>query len=380
MSKDCAHSKQRASVRALEAAVNALGGFALSTFNGRQCSRCGRPLTDPASRQLGIGPICNTLTTKLAATAKIPANYPLAVITASFIAEELVATNQQSVHTDPRHASLIADVAVAVSNLVVENAGEAAANDGYKNQAFMEAIGSDNRLIIRAIDTVLSFRGVNRELRVSLIRLVKELGYVGVAGVMAGHGSTGPSKLSFNVISGILTLTGSKNKPGILALRENIYGGKLGTYPSFSYAVNAHDALKLVEIAMEYWPMLDESVDVGNLTQQVETWIAAHPRAVAVNTKPVAKVAAKNLVGPYVSVRVIDGRNIGVTIQNFDWKGGKCTGMVNKIKADISPKRRKYDGQTREWKISETPSDESIQTVIEFAKQYELEVQVTAVS
>jgi hypothetical protein len=374
MSKGC--KQQRVSVRSLELAVEALGGFALSTFNGRQCSRCGRPLTDPASRQLGIGPVCNALTTKLAAIAKIAANYPMAVITASFIAEELVvpSSDHQPVHADPSHAKLISAVAVAVSNLVVENAAQAAAADGYKDQAFMEAIGSDNRLIIRAIDTVLSFRGVGRELRVALIRLVKELGYVGVAGVMAGHGSTGPSKLTFNVVSGTMTLTGSKNKPGIMVLREQVSRGKLVTYPCFSYVANAADAIKLMDIALEYWPMLDESVDVVALTQQVKDWIIAHPPMAAPVYAKAASAPQTTPGSPYVSVRVIDGMSIGVTIQNFDWKGYRCTGVVNRIKADINPKRRKYDGMTREWKISDTPFEEAVQTVTEFAKQFDLEV------
>lgn len=255
-----------------------------------------------------------------------------------------------------------------------ENAAQAAAADGYKDQAFMEAIGSDNRLIIRAIDTVLSFRGVGRELRVALIRLVKELGYVGVAGVMAGHGSTGPSKLTFNVVSGTMTLTGSKNKPGIMVLREQVSRGKLVTYPCFSYVANAVDAIKLMDIALEYWPMLDESVDVVALTQQVKDWIVAHPPVAAPAYAKATSAPQTTPGSPYVSVRVIDGMSIGVTIQNFDWKGYRCTGVVNRIKADINPKRRKYDGMTREWKISDTPFEEAVQTVTEFAKQFELEV------
>lgn len=366
-------------VSELREAVQALGGFAMCSLDGRHCSRCGRPLTDPASRQLGIGPVCNALTTKLAASAKIPANYPLAMITAYRIQE------MSCEAPDTRTKSLIDSVAGAVAKLVLENANYAASIDGYDkpNVPAMHAVGSDNRLIIQAIDTVLSFRHLEREFKISLIRLVKELGYVGVAGVMAGHGSTGPSKLSFNKISGLLSLTGSKNKPGIAAIREVCRKVNISTYPAFMVTVAGHDALKLVEIALEYWPMLDEQAcTVDAIVRDINQWVLDHPPA-AMPARQIAQATARTNhlatgTSPYVSVRVIDSQKVGVTIHNFDWKGHACPGMVSKIKADIHPKQRKYDGNTREWVIYEMTNDEAISTVEAFAKQFNLECVVNS--
>jgi len=357
-----------ASLAALRDAVAALGGFALSCFDARHCSRCSRPLTDPASRQLGIGPICNALTTKLAASAKIPANYPLAVITCFRLQE------MSSGVPNPELGALIDSVAKAVTVLVMENAAHAADLDGYKDCQDMHAIGSDNRLLIQAVDTILSFQKLEREFKRTLIRLVKELGYVGVAGVMAGHGSTGPSKLTFNAVTGSLSLTGSMNKPGMMAVREACPKAIFSTYPAFLCTVGGHAALKLIDVALEYWPMLQDS-DVQGLQSEIRNWQSQNkpvpvPAYAAVVTRP-----APTGFAPYVSLRVIDGSNVGVTIQNFDWKGHACPGMVNKIKADINPKNRKYDGLRKEWVIK-LPQSEAIATVESFAKQFGLELAI----
>lgn len=373
----------RQALKDLHAAIEALGGFAVSSMDGRHCSRCGRPLTDHASRQLGIGPVCNALTTKLAASARIPANYPMATITSFRIQEMSCGV------PDAKTATLIDAVAKSVATLVLENASFAASVDGYDKAGVpeMHAVGSDNRLIIQAVDTILSFQRLDREFKGVLIRLVKELGYVGVAGVMAGHGSTGPSKLSFNKISGLLTLTGSKNKPGIMAIREVCRKVNFTTYPVFACTVGGHDALKLVDVALEYWPMLDEQTGtVETVVKEIKEWIAANP--------PVVATVAYNNVGssrlpsqptthgagivPYVSVRVIDSQSIGVTIQNFNWKSHSCPGMVSKIKADIHPSQRRYKGDTCEWVISKMPNDEAISTVEMFAKQFNLDCVVNS--
>lgn len=258
-----------------------------------------------------------------------------------------------------------------------ENAAHAAQVDGYDASGDgMSAVGSDNRLIIMAIDTILSFNGLAKEFRVALIRLVRELGYVGVAGVMAGHGSTGPSKLAFDKATGILTLTGSKNKPGLSALLSAIRDGKFTTYPIFSFTAKGHGALKLMELAMEYWPMLDDSVNPSTLTAEINEWIAANTVATTPSSPlAVQTVGVSDPTLPYVSLRVIDARSVGVTIENFDWRGGKCTGMVNKIKADVSPKQRRYDGNRREWMIT-MAQDEAIRLVGSFAAQFGLEMAV----
>jgi hypothetical protein len=278
-------------------------------------------------------------------------------------------------------AELIEATAKAVSDLVIENAGYAAAVDGYDKTGIEGyAVGSDNRLIIQAVDTILSFRHLDREFKIALIRLVKELGYVGVAGVMSGNGSTGPSALKFSMHSGILELTGSRNKPGIAAIKEVCPKVKVATYPQFMCRVTGHDGLKMIDVALEYWPMLEET-NVSELTVQIKEWIAANPLYVPV-AKPVApnnsahSIPASGQSGaPYVVLREIDGEKVGVTIKNFNWKNPSCPGIIYKIKAEIGPKQRTYDSVNLEWVVKMQKND-AINTFSAYAAQFGLEISV----
>lgn len=230
-------------------------------------------------------------------------------------------------------------------------------------------------MIIQAVDTVLSFRRLDREFKGVLIRLVKELGYVGVAGVMAGNGSTGPSRLSFNRISGILELTGSRNKPGIAAIREACPKVKVATYPAFMCRVSGHDGLKMIDVALEYWPMLEET-NVSDLVVQINEWVSANqqqPAMMATNTSPSHTIPASGANGlPYVVLREIVAGKVGVTIKNFNWKNPSCSGIVYKIKADIGPKQRSYDSVNSEWLVKMS-KDDAVNTFGAFAAQYGLD-------
>ena len=63
----------------------------LSTDNtSRHCSRCGDSLSDPISREIGVGPVCLKKDSVLLAKAQ-PANYPQALIFALTMRDDMLA-------------------------------------------------------------------------------------------------------------------------------------------------------------------------------------------------------------------------------------------------------------------------------------------------
>lgn len=133
----------------------------------RQCFRCGKDLTDAASMEVGVGPICRKLDSKILAQ-QIPADINAA--RAAFDAVELLSLPEQVV---PTLVNVEADL-----------------NEGSS---------TDWRQTVKRIEWALSYPEIvtlasNRE---GLVKTVEGLGYVALAALWRGEGTTGECQITF---------------------------------------------------------------------------------------------------------------------------------------------------------------------------------------
>lgn len=292
------------------------GSFGRSHNEYRHCSRCELPLTDPASWERGVGPVCARKDTNLYAKT-IPVNFTLATAYAFAVNAATLPPELQPIWK-------------RLLEVLIEKAGVA----GLENANFMAAVGQDVRSLAKMIDWMLSFRLTASD-KNNMIHLVKYLGFVGLASVLAGNASTGEAKVWFE--NGRCYLKGSSNKGGWAAFR----GVQGSTYPrrrgsSEPYSVPATFGNRFVQIVSEFWPCIENSEleKVADLAKQ-------HLKTVA----PAAPVVTPNRPqGPSAMIRE---RSDDFTLQ-FDWVSDKTPQVVLALKK-ISPSMRNYDPNTRTW-------------------------------
>lgn len=294
------------------------GTFGRSHNEVRHCSRCELPLTDPASWERGVGPICAKKDTLLY-TKTIPVNFTIATLMAMGIKVENLPEEGRKVWT-------------RMVDVLLTKAQDA----GHTNANFMAAVGQDVRSVAKIIDWMLSFR-MDRATKSALILLVKSLGFVGLASVLAGNASTGDTKVSFE--NGRCCLRGSSNKPGWAAFRQ-VQGA---TYPrrrgsSEPFTVPATFVNRFAEIASEFWPCFEDA-QLDEVRLQAAAWLAAQLPA------PKPEVAVQAYVGP---VATLAKRSDDYSLR-FDWVNGKTPEIVAAIKVQIPSGLRSYDPATRMW-------------------------------
>lgn len=308
----------------LQRLVDSLGGLSRSTNEIRHCSRCHDRLTDPASWERGIGPVCAKKDTHLFAKT-IPANFPMATMNAMSVNVELLAETVRPVWR-------------SVIELLTFKSSRALAAANLDTLVF-HASGEDCRLIVKVIDWMLSFetRGDQKNL---LIQTVKNLGYPGLAGVLAGQSSTGEAVLAFDALTGKLSLKGSSNKAGFLAMRK-IPGIVVPRYRSQGvYEAPASQHEKFIAAVMEFWPCF--SGEVSAITAACVAWCAAHPVKVAAQVKATQ-------VDSRPKARVVTQANSIVV--SFAWDKSFTPRVVEDIKT-INWKERSYNPNDRTWKVN----------------------------
>lgn len=299
--------------------IASLGGITRSCNDIRHCSRCNLPLTDFASWERGIGPICAKKDTKIFAKT-IPANFTLATAHAVGVKSDMLPVGLAPVW------SALFDVLFEKS----ESAMNASTNAGTFTFYFS---GEDCRQIVKVIDFMLSF-AVGRDNKNHLIQIVKYLGYVGLAGVLAGQGSTGDAELKFE--NGKLFLTGSSNKAGFNAMRvipRIVVPRKRG---GGAYEAPAAHWEAFIAACMEFWPCFDGKVD--EIVEQCKAWIVANPVKVAEQQKLTGKPVA-----------TITMRSNDFTL-NFVWDKAITRQLVDEIKT-IPSKERSYDAVAKLWTL-----------------------------
>lgn len=288
----------------------------------RHCSRCGDALTDPASRESGVGPVCRRKDTHLYAKT-IAANFGIATVRAMSVREDMLAHEVVM----PWRAALkrLLKAAEKVANLT-------------DDVTIMRRTGADLREVIRACDLVLSYENPSREVRNVMIDVVHACGYVGLAGVLAGQASTSPSRIWFE--NGRVYMTGLGNKSGWAAMRQ-IPG--IDTPRSRGdrkpYSAPAVEAPAFLANVRRFWPMYDGNIDA--VAAEAAAWI---------QNNPVVATAAAASSAP-VHVFTVSNRSQDFVV-SFPWvRGANMMGFMAQLKT-IPANQRNYNPATKSWSFT----------------------------
>lgn len=306
-------------------------GLTGSLYAYRFCSRCASELTDPASVECGVGPICRGKDNHLYSKT-IPANYALA-----FAKISCVDSSTLSEENRERFSALKNSVCSKATKVAERAVAEKAEYASHRK-------GMDLRDEIRTIDWLLSF-SMHPKTKALLVDIVRDLGYVALAGVLSGKASTGESKISFDDSTGMLKLQGSRNKAGIRAFRA------LAGSRSFAkeHLIPARFFEQFRSIVLECWPCFNENLDT--VVSQAREWWEKN--------MPATKTTVVSLPAPVVPVRVpskpqatftrILGNQANEVNFGFEWVGNLCWKLVNEIKNRIPYQNRKYNPTTKQW-------------------------------
>lgn len=284
------------------------------TLVARRCFRCGLPLTDAASMDHGVGPICRKLD-NAALAQLIPSDVPAAL--ASFAKLDASALPAETVAT-------VLNVEAALN---AEDAGKV----------------TDWRENVKRIEWVLSF-GISSYNANAFVGVVRALGYVTLANLWTGAGTAGHgSQTLFH--AGRVYFIGPKCKGGVSALKA-IPGAKF-TYSAPSeigggaaWSVPADQATPLVRAVQSYWAGVEVESLVEALTA-AKAWIAAQPAVVA----PVVEAPKSAPVATVPLISVVEDMGILKVATPFS------KAFVAGIKEKIPKGDRAWDPLSRVWRV-----------------------------
>lgn len=289
----------------------------------RNCSRCGKELTDAASREHGVGPVCRRKTNDLHAR-QIPANLNVA-------SALLLSLRKSDFHENcvgfSNNKSLFVRKMAAVANRTDDLTAVALS-------------GEDFRPVVDWFDYGLSFM-ISSGTRRKVIEIIEALGYVGLGGVLRGDACMSPATLL--VIDDTVQLSGKACTAGFRAMKHNIPGVRTPRYRGDSrpYVASVRHAEKFVALAMRHWPFIDcdpEEV-LADAASAVEDLPAAEEEtAQTVNNRPVARWGRSDLLGA------------GWFFVKTPWHGTRqeMTSMLDRFK-QLPRGERKYVPNTRSW-------------------------------
>lgn len=289
----------------------------------RNCARCGLELTDAASREAGIGPICRKLDNAVLARL-IPSNVPLAVarlsrVTVSGLPEECAHTLNE-----------------VVAALTGENAASVL----------------DWRVTVKRIEWLLSW-GLGHETRHALMEIVRALGYVGLAALWNGEAATGKATVTF--VGGRLHVAGPRNKSARISLKK--IGAKFHSEDKVN-GIKATWSVPAASHAAFYTVIVTHYPNFVGLAEAVEAAKAA---------KVTATVEAKSAEAAVVPVIEEVGSKIAVrTPYN--------AGFVAAIKA-LPFKARGWDPVSKCWRVEKSLEPKVIEMVKSF---YHVEPKIVA--
>ena len=297
-------------------------------------------LTDFASMQAGIGPICNQKSTALFAKT-IPVNVPVAYALALVLDAEEIPLFPKHEGIQPR------EVFVSTKTKMLEKL-TASMQNGSKDG--LHVTGTSYKEEVKVFDWMCSFE-MGLKVKSTLVGIVKNLGYVGLASVLDGKASTGEANIAFDPNTGYLTLNGSRCKAGFNAfslLRNK--GVKVPSWNSKMYYVPAALYQEFINIVLEYWPMFLENMEevVGQAKEYLNS---KKSEEVTVSTYP---------DGPYASFKS-NGSNEGFIV-SFTWLGNSSYQIVNELKK-VNYKNRKFIPTTKEWEFFKGSDREFIENV-----------------
>lgn len=289
----------------------------------RQCSRCGMELTDPASRESGVGPICRKKDNALFAKQ----------ISANFAGATMCVLSVQA-------ASLPEECRVRFEAMKMTLCRRAErATRANEDAMVLNLKGEDLRGVIRELDWLLSYR-LTPLAKDLLVKTVRCLGYVGLSAVLSGKASTSEAELSFDngrvVLRGLGCTDGFRAMVKIPGIEKPRYRGDRRPYTAA-----ASQAQAFIANASEFWPCFKG--DAVEIQAQADRWIVDHPvLTVPVSSTPVAAVP----VGPAGNIAV---RQTEFTVALARWTAGAWT-VIAGIKA-LPNKDRKYNPVTKAWTV-----------------------------
>lgn len=298
---------------------------------GRMCVRCHRELTDAASMEVGIGPICRKLDNSLLA-AQIPANVPQARLAISTVPVEKL---------DPQTVNVFATVDAALNT-----------TDALFRQ--------DWRTEVKRLEWLLSFDASRQSALVALTGVVRSLGYVGLASLWEGTASTGVAKV--RCADGRLYVAGPRNADFRMAVKKvtgwKFHYAKDNERPEWSVPVTAYEDFNTM--LMTYYPVSDgrtEAIEAAKVA--VAALLATAPAApVPANVIVTAPVSAS--VGATVSVkgkvRIEAGPEWVKVFTPYN------AHFISELKTTISYGSRKWEPVAKCWEVraSETAALQSL--------------------
>ena len=292
--------------------------YSRSHLECRHCSRCGDALTDPASMERGVGPVCAKKDTHLFATT-IATNFAGATM-------NVLAINALNLHTD------VQPVFIAMRTRLFKRS-ERASNLAENKGEIFALKGTDCRDVAKQIDWMLSYTTPAME-KGLLIEIVKYLGFLGLASILSGKASTGEAEIKFDAASGKLSLVGSRCKAGWVAMRR-IPGVVLPNYRTpREYTVPATEAKAFCATVMEFWPIFKGNIEA--VSTEASHWAAAN----VVKAQAIAKASTM----PQASIAL---RSQDFTV-GFPWIRGETDRVVFALKS-IASCDRSYDVVNKVW-------------------------------
>ena len=178
----------------------------------RQCSRCGQKLTDAASLECGVGPICRGIDNEVLAHV-FPVDHAGVEVAARALLADLG-------RVAPETSDTLAGVATMLFGGVAPN--------------------SDNRATVKRLDWACSFIHPEPKVRATCLALMKALGYWGLAAIIEGQASTSAAEVS--AVDGRIVVKAVKNKTAAMAFKE-VKGWKfdhIAKVWSFPWTMAAH--------------------------------------------------------------------------------------------------------------------------------------------
>lgn len=286
----------------------------------RNCTRCGKDLTDAASMEAGIGPICRDLDNALLARL-IPSDLDKAK--AAFDNVDLTAVAPETLKTlNEVYGALFADGAVA---------------------------REDWRLEVKRIEWALSYPA-NNYMRNDLTNVVAALGYIGLAALWCGEAKTGKAQVTF--MNNRLVIQAAKCKAATATFRS-IQGrlfhsvGTLTPKAAWSFPATAHDAVYLAVI--KHYPNFEGLTEA--IEQARKFSIPAPVVVIDIETQPM-KPIAEQVVVPAPVAKALPKCSITPVGVLLKVSSPYNPAFISDLKAQVKWTDRRWNAGEKVWEVT----------------------------
>lgn len=284
------------------------------SHTGRSCCRCRKDLTDMASIEAGIGPVCRKQDNKLLANS-IPANPPEALM---------------ALLTIKADASINVDAHATYADLL--------------GMLTMNLDGTDWRIAIRKIEKILSYDDTRWKTLKAFSEVARWLGYLGVAALWNGEASTGDATVTFNPH----TARGPRiliDGPRCPAARKKLHNLGAVYVPSpkpgrRTIVVEPKHLDAIATIVQTHYPM---SIGLSVVRAEVDAFLKSKTPTPMPAPTPVTVQATPAPGGPVSSCRIEkNGNSLKI---NTPYDAAFIAGFKN----TIPYKDRSWDAATKSW-------------------------------